>query len=177
MHTEDERREHLGWVEVALRTAGPDLVHLQIPTQLHYGPSDRIAFVEVFGVDSDRTRHRQIRADASDILRRLGYTVDLEIGRDVYDVAPVQPASAHDRMRRLQRLHDAFEHVLNKVFSLSSFVTREVANIHFERKKRTSTTLAPPISFLTAVAATFAVPTDAALGQNCPGLSITEVHL
>lgn len=95
-------------MEVALRAANPDLPHLRISAQSHYGPPDRIAFVEVFGLVSDRTR-RQLRADASVILRRLGYTVDLEIGRDVYDVAPVQPASAHDRMRMLQRLHDASE--------------------------------------------------------------------
>lgn len=107
MHTKDERPEHLGWAEQALRAANPDLPHLRILAQSHYGPPDRIAYVEVLGVDSDRTRRHQIRADASNILRRLGYTVDLEIGRDVYDVAPVQPTSAHDQIRMLRHLHHA----------------------------------------------------------------------
>ncbi|MGR3454583.1 hypothetical protein [Pseudooceanicola sp.] len=109
MHTKDERPEHLGWIEVALRAGNPDLPHLRIAAQSHYGPPNRIAFVEIFGVDNDRTRRRQLRADAGNILRRLGYSVDLEIGRDVYDVAPVRPTSAHDRMRMLQRLHGASE--------------------------------------------------------------------
>jgi hypothetical protein len=44
---------------VALLTAYPELLHLQISARSHDGPSDRIAFVEVFGVDSERTRRRQ----------------------------------------------------------------------------------------------------------------------
>ncbi|WP_299821473.1 hypothetical protein [uncultured Jannaschia sp.] len=58
----------------------------------------------MFGVDDDRSRRRQIRAEASDMLRRLGYTVEIEAGRDVYDLDPVRPASAHDRLRMLEAL-------------------------------------------------------------------------
>ena len=107
MHTKDRRPEHLGWIEVALRAASPDLPHLRISAQSHYGPPDRIAFVDVLGVEDDRTRRRQIRADAGDLLRRLDYAVGLEPGRDVYDVAPIRPVSAHDEIRMLRCLHAA----------------------------------------------------------------------
>lgn len=107
MHHEDRRLEHLGWIEAALRAGNPNLPHLRICAQSHYGPPDRIAFVDVYGVDDDRTRRRQIRADAGDLLQRLGYVVGLEPGRDVYDVAPVRPVSAHDEIRMLQCLHAA----------------------------------------------------------------------
>ena len=109
MQKKDTRAEHLGWVETALQATNPDISHLQISAQVHYGSSDRFAFIDVFGIDDDRTRRRQIRADAGDFLQCLGYTVDLEIGRDIYDVTPIRPTSVHDRMWMLQRLHAASE--------------------------------------------------------------------
>ncbi len=107
MRNKDRRPEHLGWVETALRTANPDLPNLRISAQSHYGAPDRIAFVDIRGVDDDRIRRRQIRDDAGDIHGRLGYVVQLEPGRDAYDVAPIRPASAHDRLRMLQCLRAA----------------------------------------------------------------------
>lgn len=107
MHQVDNRAEHLGWVEVALRCEHPDLPNLRITAQSHFGPPDRMAFIAVFGIDADRARRRQIRADAGVILERLGYSVQIEPGRDVYDVEPVRPASAHDELRMLQCLHTA----------------------------------------------------------------------
>ena len=109
MRTTDKRPEHLGWVETALQAANPTLSQLRISGQSHYGPPDRLAFVDVFGVDGDRTWRREIRAEANYILLRLGYAVELEPGRDVYDVTPLRPTSSHDRIRMLSCLHAAFE--------------------------------------------------------------------
>lgn len=107
MPLNDKRCAHLGWVETALQTAHPDLPHLRISGQSHYGSPDGIAFVDIYGVDSDRIRRRQIRADAGDMLRRLNYKVELEPGRDVYDLKPIRPESAHDRLRMLQHLRSS----------------------------------------------------------------------
>ncbi|MFZ3581411.1 hypothetical protein ACOI1H_04460 [Loktanella sp. DJP18] len=100
----DQRCEHLGWAEVALQTANPDLPALQISAQAHYGSSDCVAFVDVYGVDHDRIRRRQIRSEASDLLRQLGYRVEIEPGRDICDLEPIRPGSAHDRIHMLKLL-------------------------------------------------------------------------
>ena len=82
----DNRAEHLAWVETALRRAHSGLPDLRLAAQSHYGPPDHVAFVVVHGVDADQKRRRQIRADAGDLLRRIGYRVALDPGRDVYDL-------------------------------------------------------------------------------------------
>ena len=107
MNQTDRRPKHLGWIETALRADNPDLPHLEISAQSHYGPPDHVAFIDVYGVDDDTMRRRQIRSQAGDQLRRLGYTVELEPGRDVFDIAPVRPASAHERLRMLGDLRAA----------------------------------------------------------------------
>ncbi len=107
MTKNDRRPEHLGWVETALQASHPDLPHLQISGQSHYGSPDRIAFVVVYGVEDDHTRRRHIRSEAGEMLRRLDYTVALEPGRDVYDLEPERPNSAHGRLRMLQHLRSA----------------------------------------------------------------------
>jgi hypothetical protein len=107
MNRIDKRSEHLGWVETALQAANPTFPDLSICGQSHYGPSNRFAFIDVFGVDQDRFRRRQIRLEANDMLRCLGYAVELEPGRDVYGVTPLRPTAEHDRMRMLQSLHAA----------------------------------------------------------------------
>lgn len=101
------REEHLGWVEAALRAANPDLPRLALSAQSHYGPPDAMAFVLVYGVDEDRDRRRAIRAEAGELLRRLGYRVELEPGRDVYDMRPDRATSAHDELRMLALLRAA----------------------------------------------------------------------
>lgn len=107
MHGTDNRAAHLGWIETALRRDHPDLPKLRLVAQAHYGPTDRIAFMEVIGVNADRDRRRKIRAEANDLLERLGYRVELEPGRDVYDILPKDPVSAHDALRMLQKLREA----------------------------------------------------------------------
>lgn len=107
MHLMDNRSAHLGWIETALRCKHPDLSELRITAQSHYGPHDRIAFVVIYGIDGDATRRRQIRSEAGDLLRRLGYCVELEPGRDIYDVSPVRPESAHEAPQMLQCLQAA----------------------------------------------------------------------
>lgn len=104
---EDHRADHLAWVEAALRRKYQDLPCLRIAAQAHYGPPDAIAFVLVYGLDDDRQRRREIRAEAGDVLRRLGYRVELEPGRDVYDISPDRPASRHEELLMLSRLRDA----------------------------------------------------------------------
>lgn len=106
-HGNDNRAAHLESIETALRRDNPDLPNLHLIAQSHYGPPDRIAFVEVHGVSEDRDRRRQIRAEASDLLGRLGYQVEIEPGRDVYDILPEAPVSAHDAVGMLQKLRDA----------------------------------------------------------------------
>ncbi|WP_116081770.1 hypothetical protein [Tropicimonas sp. IMCC34011] len=108
MMNTDRRPEHLGWIEVALQAAHPDLPNLGIAGQVHYGPPDHFAFIHVFGVDGDRARRRQVRAEASALLRCLGYAVAIEPGRDVFDVSPDRPVSAHDRLGMLRCLHAAY---------------------------------------------------------------------
>jgi hypothetical protein len=107
MHMNDTRFEHLGWVETFLRHKHPDLLHLRLSAPSHYGPSEAVAFVEVHGVDEDRDRRRTIRAQAGELLRRLGYRVELEPGRDVYDIRPNRPESAHEELHMLALLQAA----------------------------------------------------------------------
>lgn len=105
----DRRPEHLAWVETALRHSNMDLPHLRIQAQVHFGPPDAVAFVVVFGVSDDRDRRRAIRAHADDLLRRLGYRVGVEQGRDVFDIIPIRPVSAHEELSMLRRLSKACE--------------------------------------------------------------------
>jgi hypothetical protein len=107
MHMNDTRSEHLGWVETALRRNHPDLPRLRLLAQSHYGPTEAVAFVEVHGVDEDRDRRRTLRAQAGDLLRRLGYRVEFEPGRDVYDIRPYRPQSAHEELHMLALLQAA----------------------------------------------------------------------
>jgi hypothetical protein len=106
-HPLDNRAWHLGWVETALRRENPDLPDLRLAAQSPYGPPDHVAFVVIHGVDEDQKRRRSIRADAGDLLRQIGYRVALDPGRDVYDVDPIRPDSAHEEVRMLQSLRDA----------------------------------------------------------------------
>jgi hypothetical protein len=107
MHdTEDRRPRHLGWIETKLRSENPDLATLRLLAQSHYGPLDRVAYIEVHGVCDDRERRRRIRREAGDWLVRLGYDIALEPGRDVHEVCPVRPASAHEAMQFLRNLRD-----------------------------------------------------------------------
>lgn len=109
MQKKDRRPEHLGWVEIALQVSNPDLPYLRIWGQSHYGACDRLAFIDVFGVDDDRARRRQVRAGASNMMRLLGYAVGVESGRDVFEVLPRRPNSAHERIEMLQRLRAVCE--------------------------------------------------------------------
>lgn len=103
----DNRPKHIGWIETALKAANADLSSLRIYAQSHFGPPDRVAFIVILGVDEDRERRRAIRSDAADLLRHLGYVVELEPGRDVYEVLPLRPKSAHERMQMHRFLCDA----------------------------------------------------------------------
>ncbi|SEL62978.1 hypothetical protein SAMN05444413_11250 [Roseivivax marinus] len=104
MQKVDRRSEHLGWIETALRAGNPDLPNLALFGLAHYGPSHCLAFVVVSGVARDQVRRRQLRTEANDLLRRLGYAVEIEPGRDVYDLVPIRPASSHERLRMLRDL-------------------------------------------------------------------------
>ena len=103
----DNCTEHLGWIETALRREHPELHDLRLAAQSHYGPPDHVAFGAVHGVDADQERRRKIRGDADDLLRQIGYRVALDPGRDIYDVRPIRPASAHEEFRMLQSLQEA----------------------------------------------------------------------
>jgi hypothetical protein len=103
----DTRIEHLGWIETFLRHKHPDLLQLRLSAQSHYGPPDAVAYILVYGIDEDPNRRRAIRAQAGELLRRLGYRVELEPGRDVYDLCPVRPTSAHEEVRMLAFLQAA----------------------------------------------------------------------
>lgn len=107
MQQVDRRSEHLGWIETALRAWHPDLPNLALSGQAHYGPPDCLAFVVVSGVDADQAQRRQIRAEANDLLGRLGYAVEIAPGRDVFDLEPVRPASSHEQLQMLRNLHSA----------------------------------------------------------------------
>lgn len=104
---QDPRPEHLGWIETALRAANPDLPYLRISAQSHFGPHDRVAFVTVLGLGENRDRCHRLRMQACDLLGQLSYTVELEHGRDVYDLTPTRPKSAHQEIQMLLCLHAA----------------------------------------------------------------------
>ena len=107
MQSSVKRREHLGCVEAAGQSAHPDLPDLQISAQSHYGSSNCVAFINVCGVEDDYIRRRQVRSEASEFMRQLGYRVEIEQGRDVYDLEPIRPASTHDRIHMLQLFKQA----------------------------------------------------------------------
>ena len=91
MQTQDTRPDRFGRFQNALRATNCDLQHLRIYAQTNVGPLNRIALVVVHGGGEDRDRRRRVRAEANDLLQRLGYTVELEPKRNVYDVAPRRP--------------------------------------------------------------------------------------
>lgn len=107
MQETDRRREHLGWVETALRASHRDVMHLRISAQAHFGPPDHLAFIVVQGVGSDRDQRRKIRGEAGDLLLRLGYQLALEPRRDTYEVTPLRPVSSHEEMRMIRCLQIA----------------------------------------------------------------------
>lgn len=107
MQANDIRSRYLGWAEIALRDANPDLPNLRISAQSHYGPPDRLAFMSVSGTNDDRDRRKSIADKAAELLQRLGCAVLMEPGRDVYDVKPQRPSSAHERLSMLRSLGEA----------------------------------------------------------------------
>lgn len=114
MQETDRRREHLGWIETALRASHRDVMHLRISAQAHFGPPDHLAFIVVQGVGSDRDQRRKIRAEAGVLLLRLGYQVALEPGRDTYEVTPLRPVSSHEEMRMIRCLQIACNSCLKR---------------------------------------------------------------
>ena len=104
VNTFDIRSRYLGWSEIVLQDANPDLPNLRISAQSHYGPPDRLAFIFVSGTNGDRARRKRIADKAAQLLQRLGCTVELEPGRDVYAVKPQRPSSAHERLSMLRTL-------------------------------------------------------------------------
>ena len=107
LNTFDKRSKYLGWAEVAVRIANPDLPTLRLSAQSHYGPPDRLAFISVSGTNGDRCRRKKIADNAAKLLQRLGCTVELEPGRDVYAVKPQRPSSSHERLSMLWSLGEA----------------------------------------------------------------------
>ncbi|WP_139300614.1 hypothetical protein [Wenxinia saemankumensis] len=101
---DDKRAEHLGWIELALRAANPDLPGLSLAGLAHYGTSGDLAFVEVLGVADDRDRRRDLRAEASRLMERLGHRVELIPGRDVYDLKPIPPSAPDEVAHGLRDL-------------------------------------------------------------------------
>lgn len=93
----DTRSQSLGLVEVYLRSQNPDIPNLRLIAQAHYG-SPGYAFIVVFGVEDNTPRRRAIRSSASDLLRRMGYPVELESGRDVFEIYAIRPQSRHEEL-------------------------------------------------------------------------------
>lgn len=103
MSATDLRADHLAWVETHVRAKHHDLEFLRLSSQSHYS-SAGFAFIVIYGVDKDTPRRRAIRAEASELLRKLGYYVELEPGRDVYDIDPCRPISRHEMLAMLASL-------------------------------------------------------------------------
>ena len=106
MQTSDIRSRYLGWAEVVLRDANPDLPNLRLSAQSHYGPPDRLAFISVSGTNDDRDRRTSIADKTAKLLKRHGCAVLLEPGRDVYDVKPQRPSSTTEWLSMLRTLGD-----------------------------------------------------------------------
>lgn len=102
------RAEHLGLVETRLRASHRDLPMLWLTGQVHYG-SLGFAFVIVHGVEEDTLRRRAIRAEACEILERLGHPIELQPGRDVFWMDPVRPTSQHEAVEMLAKLQEYLE--------------------------------------------------------------------
>lgn len=98
----DLRIEYLGLVETVLRSENPDLVNLRFIGQTHFGPQSRMCCVDVYGCDEDTPRRRGIRAKAGEMLGRLGIVVEME-GRDVFDIQPKRPSSAHEALKMIAK--------------------------------------------------------------------------
>ena len=98
----DFRHEYLGLVEAVLRSENPDLEHLCLRGQVHYGDQDRMCFIEVWGCDEDTPRRRAIRAKAGEMLGLLGIVVKNE-GRDIFDIEPKRPKSSHEALRFIDK--------------------------------------------------------------------------
>lgn len=93
----DIRARDLGQVETYLRRQHPDLPRLRLIAQCHYSSSG-FAFIVIFGVDDDKLRRRFVRAEASKLLQDMGHVIDLEPGRDVYELDPERPRSMHEEL-------------------------------------------------------------------------------
>lgn len=96
MHKTDNRPKHLGWVQVALQVANPDLLWLKVSGQSHYGALGRLAFIDVYGVDDDNARRRRIRARAGELMERLGYPT--WTAREGEEYKQQKPVSAFSRV-------------------------------------------------------------------------------
>lgn len=107
MYPQYSRPEHLGRIETGLRAASPNLPILRISAQSLVCPLERRALVAVYWLGEARNRRQRIRNYAHELLRRHGYTVKPKHGRDVYDVVPSRPKSAHDTVRMLRCLRAA----------------------------------------------------------------------
>ncbi|MDG3043120.1 hypothetical protein [Roseicyclus marinus] len=94
---DDFRERDLGQVETYLRRQNPDLPRLRLIAQSHYS-SPGFAFIIVLGVDDDTLRRRATRAAATALLQQIGYVVELEPGRDVYELVPERPRSKHEEL-------------------------------------------------------------------------------
>ena len=103
MLLECTRAEHLGLVETQLRVSHRDLPMLWLTGQVHYG-SRGFAFIVVHGVEEDTLRRRAIRAEACELLERLGHQIELQPSRDVFNIDPVRPLSKHEAMKLLSEL-------------------------------------------------------------------------
>ncbi|MCE0505910.1 hypothetical protein LR948_11120 [Roseivivax sp. GX 12232] len=99
----------LGCVELLLREENPDLPHLRLIGQAHYGPGYQVAFIDLLGVDNDRDRRRSLRTRAGVLLGRLGVPVAAYPGCDVYDFEPVRPTSMHERLQMMMRMRGVLQ--------------------------------------------------------------------
>ncbi|WGT51370.1 hypothetical protein [Thioclava nitratireducens] len=85
-----QRPRLLGELETLLRARNPDL-DLFVSALAHYGEPG-LAQLHLHGVDSDRERRSRLLKYATAWLLERGISIELQEGRDLYDIRPWREA-------------------------------------------------------------------------------------
>lgn len=86
----DQRPRALGELEALLRAGNPDL-NLFVSALAHYG-NPGLAQLHLYGVEDDHERRSRLMKFATAWLLERGLSIELQEGRDVYDIRPWREA-------------------------------------------------------------------------------------
>ncbi|QPZ90096.1 hypothetical protein [Thioclava electrotropha] len=81
-----QRPRVLGELEALLRAGNPDL-NLFVSARAHYGEPG-LAHLHLYGIEDDHERRSRLMKFATAWLLERGISIELQEGRDVYDIRP-----------------------------------------------------------------------------------------